>query len=84
MNIPCIVTDVGDSWLMSGGGKLPPASICVPVENAALLAKAMQSLMQDSDLHHRLAEAGTARATQFDSRVYLPRIEALYRDLLHE
>ncbi|MCL4875719.1 MAG: glycosyltransferase [Anaerolineae bacterium] len=84
MTIPCIVTDVGDSWLMSGGGELPPASVCVPVENAELLAKAMQNLMSDAGLHHRLAEAGTARAAQFDSQDYLPRIEALYRAFLHE
>ncbi|MBZ0308689.1 MAG: glycosyltransferase, partial [Anaerolineae bacterium] len=82
--VPCIVTDVGDSWLMSGGDNLPPASLCVPVEDADALAQAMQRLMEDKGLRQRLSGAGLERAALFQPDSILPRIETLYRAVIHD
>lgn len=83
MAVPCIVTDVGDSWLMSGGDNLPPASLCVPVEDAVALAQAMNHLMEDEGLHQRLSGAGPERAALFQPEILLSQIETLYRTSMH-
>lgn len=82
MNIPCIVTDVGDSWRMSGEGDLPPASLCVPVENVDALANAMRQLMEDQHLYQQLSQAGLARASRYNPQKTLQQLAELYERFL--
>lgn len=82
MNLPSIVTDVGDSWEMSGGGALPPASLCVPKNDAQALAGVMDQLMEDENLYQSFAVAGTARAARYDPQTTMQQLAEVYASLV--
>jgi glycosyltransferase involved in cell wall biosynthesis len=52
--------------------------LLVPRGDVALLAHAMQTLIDQPELREHLAEAARARASEFTAEVSLPRIERLY------
>ncbi|MGZ5302363.1 MAG: glycosyltransferase, partial [Actinomycetota bacterium] len=51
----------------------------VPPRNAAAVALAAQTILDDPDLAARFSAAGRARAATFDWRVVGGRLEAIYR-----
>jgi glycosyltransferase involved in cell wall biosynthesis len=69
--IPEIVVD-GESGLL------------VPPGDAQALAAAMQRLIQDTELRRRMGCAAKVRAAQYEASAVVPRIEALYRQLLSQ
>jgi glycosyltransferase involved in cell wall biosynthesis len=65
MNLPCVVTPVGDSWALVGEGPQAPAGLAVPPEDAAALAQAMTLMMQDRARHQAFKAACQARFTPY-------------------
>jgi len=82
LGVPSVVTDVGDSWFLVGGGALPPAGLCVGVDDAAGLAAAMQEMMTKPDLLARFKAACAARAAPFSPGRTLGATAALYTRLI--
>jgi glycosyltransferase involved in cell wall biosynthesis len=82
MGIPAVVTDVGDSWRMSGVGDLAPASLLVPVDDSTALAETMQRLMNDPRLHAQLKAGGLPRALPFSVERSTQNIADIYERLL--
>lgn len=76
---PAVLPDVG------GLGEVvrhEREGLLVPPADEGALAAAILRLLDDQDLRGRLGEAGVARAMDFDIRVAVSRIEAVYEELL--
>jgi glycosyltransferase involved in cell wall biosynthesis len=56
--------------------------IVVPSGDEEALTDALRQLIGSPDLCRRLGEAGLARAAAFSSEVVVPRMEALYQDVV--
>jgi glycogen synthase len=56
--------------------------LLVPPSDPVALRLAMERLLQDSDLRRRMGCAAKQRAADFEANVVVPRIEAIYRQLL--
>jgi glycosyltransferase involved in cell wall biosynthesis len=56
--------------------------IVVPSGDEEALTDALRRLIESPDLCRRLGQAGVARATAFSSEVVVPRMEALYGDVI--
>jgi glycosyltransferase involved in cell wall biosynthesis len=82
LGVPVVVTPVGDSWRMVGEGDLPPAGLCVPVDDVSALRQAMIRLMSDSALYNELRGACAPRAAPFTIQRTIEGIDAIFRKLL--
>lgn len=58
------------------------SGILVPPGDAEALAAAMQQLICDEPLRQRMAAAAKKRAAEYEAAAVVPRIEALYQQLL--
>jgi glycosyltransferase involved in cell wall biosynthesis len=76
---PVIASDMGGNPDMVADGV---TGFLVPAQDAAALATAMQRLIDDPALRTRLGEAARTKVKAFQAASVIPRIEAIYRDLL--
>ncbi len=58
--------------------------LLVPPGDAAALRAAIQHLLADPARRHRMGSAAQQRLVQFQAHTVVPRIEQVYRELLHE
>lgn len=79
--LPVVCTDLGTGTtevVRSG-----ETGLVVPPADPAALAEALQTLLSDRALHHRLGQAGRARAeAEYSAPVYVRRTLEAYEDLL--
>jgi len=74
LSVPVVATDVGDvRWLLdvTGGG------ICVSSGDEDGFSRACEQVLDEAEVHSRLAEAGAAGAAEFD----VPRMAERYAEL---
>jgi glycosyltransferase involved in cell wall biosynthesis/GT2 family glycosyltransferase len=74
---PVIGTNQGGYLDMIDDGR---NGLLVPVGDAAALAAAMQTLVDDEELRFRFGESARERAREYTPQAVLPRIERLFRD----
>ncbi|MCA0900731.1 glycosyltransferase family 4 protein [Microbulbifer agarilyticus] len=75
--------------ISSDGGALPEvvgdAGLVVPAGDSGALARAIEQVLQDSDLHASLSKAGRRRIEeQFSWQVAAKKLVAYYRDVMRE
>ncbi len=77
--VPCVVTDVGDSaWIVGETGKVVP-----PRDPRAIADACVELLEMDPDERHRLGAAARTRVReQFDLGTIAARYERLYLELV--
>lgn len=56
----------------------------VPPDDSAALRQAIERLLADAPLRERMGQAALARVSQFRASAIVPRVEAVYRDLLQK
>jgi glycosyltransferase involved in cell wall biosynthesis len=56
--------------------------LLVPPGDVAALRTAMQRLLEDPDLRRRFGEAGLQHIAEYRASVIVPRVEAVYRDVV--
>jgi glycosyltransferase involved in cell wall biosynthesis len=77
--VPSVATRVGGvPEVLTGSG----AGLMVPAGDVPALAAALESVLTDDVLHKQMAEAALDRAEDFDVRVAVRKIEALYDEVL--
>lgn len=62
----------------------PDVGLLVPPRDPDALAQAVGQLLADTELRHRLGEAGRTRAERFSDRVMFESLEGLYAEVLAE
>lgn len=80
--LPIVSTELGTgtSYVNAHG----VSGLVVPPRDPAALAEALNRLVDDADLHQRLAEGARQRAALFEASRMVAQIEALYAEVLAE
>ena len=80
--LPIVSTELGTgtSYVNAHG----VSGLVVPPRDPAALAEALNRLVDDADLHQRLAEGARQRAALFEASRMVAQIEALYTEVLAE
>ncbi|AEH08334.1 MULTISPECIES: glycosyltransferase family 4 protein [Protofrankia] len=78
--VPVVTTGMGGIADMVRDGE---DGVVVPPSEPAALAAAMNLLLADPSLRQRLGRRARDRAASFTAGEVVPRIEAVYRDLVH-
>ena len=77
--LPVVATDVGDVGRSVADGV---TGFVVPVRNPEKLADALEPLLSDPELRHRMGKAGRERVVEmFSAEVTAARVSALYAEL---
>jgi glycosyltransferase involved in cell wall biosynthesis len=76
---PIVATRVGGVPELLDGGK---AGLLVPPADPSALAEAVLSLLRDSDLARRIAEAGRSRAPRYSAKAMVDALAKLYREIV--
>jgi glycosyltransferase involved in cell wall biosynthesis len=74
-----VASNVGGNTDMVHDGE---TGLLVPPGDVAMLAQAMQLLIDDPELRKRLGRAGRLSARQYEAALVIPRFEALYAQLV--
>jgi len=80
--LPIVSTELGTgtSYVNLNG----VSGLVTPPRSPAALAEALNRLVSDADLRHRLAEGARQRAALFEAARMTAQIEALYQEVLAE
>jgi glycosyltransferase involved in cell wall biosynthesis len=76
---PVVASDVGGLRDVVRDGD---TGLMVPPGDPGILAAALDSLLDDPALRHRMGQAGRARARQFEASAVTPRVVEVFQDAL--
>ncbi len=79
LGVPVIATNVAGPDEILDGGRYGPL---VPVDDITAMAEAMKRLLTDGEWHAALARTAPEAAERYDVRRIVPRIEALFDEVL--
>ncbi|NJL93553.1 MAG: glycosyltransferase [Anaerolineae bacterium] len=82
LDTPCLVSDVGDSWPMVGGGALPAAGWGFPADNRAALTHTLARTLTEPGLRALHSQACAARAARLAHSHHLKAVDFCLKKLL--